>query len=172
MQVAKGSRQPFCRNDIHALSAPPRPPIPQTQRRTLRQSPSRHGRRCSKQVGNAVRHQFLEAFEDSQGVGCLFLPVRVFKPDENRAAPSLRSTTREKGATGTARRTAFFPSDAISAITRLPRYRNPRQTHQISTDFCRRTTSPAIAHAGDRGSASRRVALPKPSRVEELPISA
>ena len=37
---------------------------------------------------------------------------------------------------------------------------------------CRRTLSPAIAHAGDRGSASHRVALPKPSRVEELPISA
>ncbi|MCB4410407.1 DUF1651 domain-containing protein [Synechococcus sp. MU1611] len=33
MQVAKGSRQPFCPNDIHALKAPTRPPIPQTRRR-------------------------------------------------------------------------------------------------------------------------------------------
>ena len=36
----------------------------------------------------------------------------------------------------------------------------------------RKAMSPAIAHAGDKGSASRRVALPKPSRVEELPMSA
>ena len=35
-----------------------------------------------------------------------------------------------------------------------------------------RTVPPAIAHAGDRGSASSRIALPKPSRVDELPMSA
>ena len=32
--------------------------------------------------------------------------------------------------------------------------------------------SPTIAHAGDRGSASSRIALPRPSRVDELPMSA
>ena len=35
-----------------------------------------------------------------------------------------------------------------------------------------RTMSPAIAHAGDRGSASSQIALLRPSRVEELPMSA
>ena len=35
-----------------------------------------------------------------------------------------------------------------------------------------RTVSPAIAHAGDRGSASSRIALPRPSRVDDLPMSA
>ena len=36
----------------------------------------------------------------------------------------------------------------------------------------RRTMSPTIAHAGDRGSASSWVALPKLSRVDDLPMSA
>ena len=35
-----------------------------------------------------------------------------------------------------------------------------------------RRLSPAIVHAGDRGSASSRIALPRPSRVDELHMSA
>ena len=35
-----------------------------------------------------------------------------------------------------------------------------------------RTVSPTIARAGDRGSAGSRIALLRPSRVDELPISA
>ena len=48
----------------------------------------------------------------------------------------------------------------------------PTNTPSVFRIPLHRTVSPAIAHAGDRGSASSRIALPRPSRVDELPTSA
>ena len=54
MQVAKGSRQPFCPNNVHAVSPPLRLPVPQTHSRILQQTSSKPGRRCSRRFGNGV----------------------------------------------------------------------------------------------------------------------
>ena len=78
-----------------------------------------------------------------------------------------------RGATEAARRTLSFPSDATVGEIKFAALRsflaNAPSLFRIPLH---RTVSPTIAHAGDRGSASSRIALPKPSRVDELPMSA
>ena len=78
-----------------------------------------------------------------------------------------------KGATEAARRTLSFPSDATVGKTKFAALLNfSANAPSLFRIPLHRTVSPTIAHAGDRGSASSRIALPRPSRVDELPMSA
>ena len=78
-----------------------------------------------------------------------------------------------RGATEAARRTLFSPCDATIGTTNLAALLNfSANAPSLFRIPLHRTVSPPIAHAGDRGSASSRIALPRPSRVDELPMSA
>ena len=77
------------------------------------------------------------------------------------------------GATEAARRTLSFPSDAavgpIKFVALLSFSANALSLFRIPQH---KTLSPAISHAGDKDSASSQIALLRPSRVEDLHMSA
>jgi hypothetical protein len=78
-----------------------------------------------------------------------------------------------RGATEVARRTLSFPSDATVSTAKFAALLNfSANAPSLFRIPLHRTVSPTIAHVGDRGSASSRIALPRPSRVDELPMSA
>ena len=102
-----------------------------------------------------------------------FLFVRLSRRCRSRQHPPGPYGSKGRGATEAARRTLSFPSDATIGKSKFAALLNfSANALSLFRIPLHRTVSPAIAHAGDRGSASSRIALPKPSRVDELPISA
>ena len=102
-----------------------------------------------------------------------FLFVRLSRRCRSRQHPPGPYGSKGRGATEAARRTLSFPSDATIGETKFAALLNfSANAPSLFRIPLHRTVSPTIAHAGDRGSASSRIALPKPSRVDELPISA
>ena len=99
--------------------------------------------------------------------GCLSQPYR------SRQHPPGPYGSKGRGATEAARRTLLFPSDAaVGPIKFVALLRFSANAPSLLRISLHRTVPPAIAHAGDRGSASSQIALLRPSRVEELPMSA
>ena len=109
----------------------------------------------------------------TSGISPGFLFVRLSRRCRSRQHPPGPYGSQRRGATEAARRTLSFPSDATIGTTKFAALLNfSTNAPSLFRIPLHRTVSPTIAHAGDRGSASSRIALPRPSRVDELPISA